>query len=348
MKYSEFLQLYDIYEADGKNLNESLGLPVYKHIINEDDKDIQNTNTSSSVLSLVTRWGRMKNTLNKQAKKIQEQVINNVIKKYLPDILKVERETVESLSVAIKSNKDDKELTKLLQDKQKITANMQIKKLDIIYKAIDIFLENANSTLNKKIESSKMTDKNKLNLKNYWLLLQTQIKLNTYNYISTATLNDVKKIIGNNEKALKLYSTNSSINSTNLPKVNTIKDDVDKAKEVVKKTEEEIKSGKTETNENTPVTPEINKKYKFTNYKGEEVEFTVKKINDNGTVLGTKTTDGKDYVYDQPVVNRMKPVEVEKDTTGENTTTNEPSKEPSTEPSKEEIKNRGGKVNPSL
>ena len=72
------------------------------------------------------------------------------------------------------------------------------------------------------------------------------------------------------------------------------------------------------------------------------------KINDNGTVLGTKTTDGKDYVYDQPVVNRMKPVEVEKDTTGENTTTNEPSKEPSTEPSKEEIKTRGGKVNPSL
>jgi hypothetical protein len=279
----------------------------------------------------------MKNRLNKQGKKLQEQVVEKVIQKYLPDILKVERETIESLAASLKANKDDKELTKMLQDKQRVTTNIQSKKLDVIHKSIDNFLDNASSSLNKKIEASKMTDKNKLNLKNYWLLLQTQIKLNAYNYISKAVLADVKKSVNNNEKALKLYNENSFITKNNTSKTEVIKQDIEKNKTIVQQAEEEIK--KNPEVESKTITPEVGKKYKFTNAKGEVVEFTVKTINTNGSILGTKA-DGKDYVYDKSVIAKLSSAEPEAETKTPETTT--------PEPSKEEIKKRGGKVSPKL
>ena len=82
MKYSEFLQLSELFESKGTTVYKELGL--VETTLNEKNEeattetptgaepaiDVEKTN----VAQRVTRWGRIKNTLNKQGKKIQDQI----------------------------------------------------------------------------------------------------------------------------------------------------------------------------------------------------------------------------------------------------------------------------------
>ena len=217
MKYSEYLQIREILESQNIKISEHFNL-------NEADTAANDIETEKS--TIFTKWGRIKKTLNKTAKKTQDQVIKGVINKYLPNVLKLERSVIESLVTAKKQNKKGKELRAILNNSIKKTSTLQKKQLDAIYSYVDKTLDNADAAFDKKIaaaESSKTItqilditaaffkggkDSAALKLKNYWQLLHTQIQMNAYDYISKTIQADAKKML-NDEELEKVYAENS-------------------------------------------------------------------------------------------------------------------------------------------
>ncbi len=296
MKYSEFLQLSEILESQGTTVSKEFKL----NEANEDPGEQIETEKGG----LFTKWGRIKTTLNKNAKKLQDQIIKQVIEKYLPNILKVERNVTETLQQAIQQNKKGEELKKILMDKVNVTSKIQRRQLEAVYNYVDKTLNNADVTFDKKIntaESSKTItqildvttaffkggkDTAVLKLKNYWQLLHTQIQMNAYNYITRAIENDAKKILGNNDQVINAYYKVSTTKKINQQRVKTINDRFAEYRKAQEESEKQAHQP----------TPEIGKKYKYNDYEG-----ILNKDEDGEYVLqvapGQKIVIPKDRIY---------------------------------------------------
>lgn len=225
MKYNDFLELREILESENFEF------------LFEDEKD-QELNTQMG--NWFTRWGRMKNKLNRSARKIQDQVINKVIQKYLPTILENERKTALQVLDLIQQKNQPKQIVTILNKNLGSIASIQRQQLKIINDAIDKFVDSSSHKMNDKIEASKMNDKNKLNIKNYWLLLTTQIKMNALQHMSTAIHNEVKNVSGNNYNKVIQY-----INSTEkTPKF--IDDQIDNLEQNVEQRKQEVEASEKE------------------------------------------------------------------------------------------------------
>lgn len=270
MKYSEFLQLSEILESQGTTISKEFRLNetpenTYREIETERG-------------GIFTKWGRIKKTLNNNAKKMQDEIMRQIIQKYLPNILKTERSVTETLQQAIKQNTKGEELKKILLDKVNVTSKLQKRQLEAVYNYVDKTLNNADSTFDKKIGSAETSktvtnilditsaffkggrDTAVLKLKNYWQILHTQIQMNAYNYITKTIENDAKKILGNNQQVIDAYYKVSPTKKMNDQKIKMIND---RFVEYRKNQEESEKQAQQPT-------IELGKKYK---YKGEKGEY---------------------------------------------------------------------------
>ena len=256
MKYSEFLQLSEVFESKGTTIFKELKLNEAEDdvtaaptVSEPTSADIEKTNLAQRL----TRWGKMKNILNKNGKKIQNQINVKVLQKYLPQILEAELQTVKQVIELSKQDKKPEEIIKLVRNNIKKTARIQTKQLDIIDTVIDKFLSNAGTELDKKIDASKMKDKNKLDLKNYWLLLKTQIRMNAYTYMQKTISDKSKEAIGDNKivsQIIENLKNDTSKDETSfwgklLKKQKNNKSIVDQQREIVKNIEREEKSEET-------------------------------------------------------------------------------------------------------
>ena len=192
MKYTEFLQLSDILEKQGKSISD-LKSPDNK--IFEADDPVQpllptdNANTSMEPGTkkldtekttvggrLFSTWRRIKNKLNKVAQNTQKQLSEKVINKYLPNLLAGEKEIITKIQANPPAT--PQELDELVKNNFTAIKDQQKKQMDLINSAINKFLSNITQQMNTKIDASKSTDNNKIKLKNYWVLLTTQIAMN--------------------------------------------------------------------------------------------------------------------------------------------------------------------------
>jgi len=192
MKYTEFLQLSDILEKQGKSISD-LKSPDNK--IFEADDPVQpllptdNANTSMEPGTkkldtekttvggrLFSTWRRIKNKLNKVAQNTQKQLSEKVINKYLPNLLAGEKEIITKIQANPPAT--PQELDELVKNNFTAIKDQQKKQMDLINSAINKFLGNITQQMNTKIDASKSTDNNKIKLKNYWVLLTTQIAMN--------------------------------------------------------------------------------------------------------------------------------------------------------------------------
>jgi len=320
MKYSQFLQLSELLEAKGTtiynefSLNEAEPIAATTPTTNEPaTTDVEKTNLAQRL----TRWGKLKNTLNKNGKKIQNQINVKVLQKYLPQILETELQTVKQVIELSKQDKKPEEIVKLVRNNIKKTTRIQTKQLDIIDTVIDKFLSNAGTELEKKIDASKMKDKNKLDLKNYWLLLKTQIRMNAYTYMQKTIDNKSKEAIGDNKIVLEIMNKIKQDTSTDettfwgkiFKKRKDTKTQSDKQLEVVKKIEkEESNAGaKTTTSPETTNKPEIGKEYEY-NEKDKKYIFKIVSKNDDGS-YEAETTDKKHKATIKPdMFNNLVPI----------------------------------------
>jgi hypothetical protein len=262
-----------------------------------------------------SKWGRLKNTLNKQGKKMQEQLNKKIIAKYLPKMVQSELQIAQEITNALEQKKQPDEIKQIVANKRAQIGVIQKDQVGILSKAIDGMLTNTGKRLDAKIEASKLSDKNKLDLKNYWLLLKSQIHMNALFFMQQTISAKVKEALNGNEQAEKLLDETDDSSFLNVT-AEQQKKDVNKRAAEIKKREEEIKTEKPEGAAEDKYAP--GKKFTYKNTEGKDEEVTVKKIKEDGSLLITKTSDGKDYTFKKENFDKLVPVEEKEPvTTGE-------------------------------
>jgi hypothetical protein len=255
MKYTEFLKLNEIAAAKGTT--------VKKYMLNEAEPPDtgQNTDQNTGELktekgNIFTRWGIMKKKLNAQGKKVQTGVIEKVIKQYLPAVLEGERAIAQQIVNAKKDGgRTDEEILQLVNKNLEGAKVKRQKQLDLIDNTTDQYIKNAQGMMNKKIDASKMNDKNKLNMKNYWLLLLTQIRMNAYAQMSKLISEDVKKIFGEDEESLKIYEQIQNDLNILQQKQTDLQKTVEEQKQKIQELERQLQ---TPTDSSTNIDPSTN------------------------------------------------------------------------------------------
>jgi len=224
-----------------------------------------------------SRWGLMKNKLNKAAKRIQDQIIQKIVEKYLPTILETERNAAIQLGELIKQNKQPKQIMELMTQNMNTVAALQKQQIKTIYAHIDKMVQNSSVKFDAKIEKSKMNDKNKLNIKNYWLMLTTQIKMNAFQHISQAIQNEVVAVVG--DHGFKYFNAFDPTLKTVKETYGTYKEKAEAEKANADATESDLAGSGASDTETMPV---VNKEYVYTTSKGIQQVVTITKITDDG------------------------------------------------------------------
>ena len=269
MKYSEFRQLDEILSTT--DINE------FEDVLLEADKTTDAGQLDTKRGNWFSRWGLMKNKLNKAAKRIQDQIIQKIVEKYLPTILETERNAAIQLGELIKQNKQPKQIMELMTQNMNTVAALQKQQIKTIYAHIDKMVQNSSVKFDAKIEKSKMNDKNKLNIKNYWLMLTTQIKMNAFQHISQAIQNEVVAVVG--DHGFKYFNAFDPTLKTVKETYGTYKEKAEAEKANADATESDLAGSGASDTETMPV---VNKEYVYTTSKGIQQVVTITKITDDG------------------------------------------------------------------
>lgn len=234
MKYNQFLQLHEILENKGITLDQYL--LEYKKNYTEDDTLSLETEKGN----IFTRWGRLKSNLNNVAKKTQEHIIKDVLNRYFPRMMNMEK----SLFEKIKLYNSDEERKKFIDANYAAIRSELNKQTKIIHNSIDNFLRNITEKMNTKIDNSKANDDNKIMLKNYWNLLTTQINMNASIYMIKQREEVINNIFENDRNLASFISKQYNQNET----ISQQKQEVEKNKAQVKSDEENLKNKETSSN----------------------------------------------------------------------------------------------------
>jgi len=176
MKYSEFIQLYELLEGPEKSAPTTATKDSVTDTESSEPKELETKRGE-----IFTRYGRLKMRLNKVGKATQKQLMDNVLNKYFPQILNVEKEILEKIRASKETDKS--KLRQLVNTNYSAIKKQQDNQVNLIETAINKFLENVTQKMNNKIDKSKAWTSNKLILKNYWNLLVTQIAMNSSLYM---------------------------------------------------------------------------------------------------------------------------------------------------------------------
>ena len=283
MNFSEYLQLDEALRASGTSLKKELGL-------NEAEGDVIPTTSTSTTKTpepasttptpvsqstdklnqssgnVLTRSGRLKNKLNGVAKKIQQQLSDQVLKKYLPKILETEKAQLAKILEGTKGVTDIAKKKELIDTQTKGIRTALDQQYTMIDNAVNKFLSNSTATVTKKITSSAVNDKNKLLLTNYWTLLSTQLAMNASMYIvkqRSQLIDEVFKMDKESAKAQKAL-----LLAAQIQKENETKATIEKLKTQVIEASKALDAEKA-VNAAAPTVITKDAKYTYTNSKGE-------------------------------------------------------------------------------
>lgn len=224
MNYGQFIRLTSLLENNGNDLRKELGLREDAAIAmsekDEDEKDAPKEEASkkeahkkpdnvksedpgeleieeTKLQQFATRWGRMKNTINGVGKKTQQHLTENIVKKYFPKVLDVERQMFQKIKQS--GDTDSTQLKDFVLKSYSQIQGQQRKQIEVIENAITKYLKTTTASMEKKINGSKMNDTNKLVLNNYWNLLSTQIFMNLSLYMVSEREKIIDAIFANDK-----------------------------------------------------------------------------------------------------------------------------------------------------
>ena len=282
MKYSEFLQLDEILRSNGSNISQELGLAEPSKL-NEADTDAEvekptvDTEKTNWVARRVSKRSNLKNKLNKTAKTHQEKINKNIINKFYPKMLQGEAQLVKLALKAAEEEKNPEEIKKLVAANIDRSAKHSATQFNVIDSAIKQYLDNVGSQFNKKIESSKLNDDNKTGMKNYWLLLRTQLHMNAIIYLQNLINKKVQEMLGDNAEVKNIIDAAKEQSPTQ----NIITNTLNKVKKAVPTAKETVKSWLSGKDESTEETREDTSKKEVLLEKGKIYDYKHK--DKNGT-----------------------------------------------------------------
>jgi len=256
MKYTQFLEFSKLLESNKTDID-SWKKSKNPILIKEADEPAEPTDELNVTKSIkgtgwITKKGRMRKSLNKQAKKLMDGINKDVAGKFLKPIKDLKIQVYKKMA-EIGKGKQPKEIVGALKVDLQNIQKIQNKQMAQIEKYAQGAIDNSTKKINSAIEKKGLKEKNALDLQTYWGLLTTQIMNNLYQKIAVQDDRVVEEVIKDEGILKAAKQINAALNKPQKKKEGELKAEIEKLKgelkakdEAEKKADKEAK-GKTET-----------------------------------------------------------------------------------------------------
>jgi hypothetical protein len=278
MKYSQFAELMSLLEKHNISLDEwkkNPSLSLLKETEGEEGSEgEEKKELDTKKGNILTRRGRQRSALNKQAKKLQEQINKDIADKFLKPIFDLKIRVYKKMAEMGKGKQPKEILAALKVDLGNIqkTQSKQMKLIEqSAQKAIDIMTQKIDSTIDK----GKLSDTSKANMKTYWSLLTTQIMMNLLQKIAVKDDTLIGETIKDKEIIKAAKAINKAVNKEFLAQQGRAKQKTDETKKKVEAADAEPEEG-----DDSKVAEEYKpgEKYKYKDDIDGDVEITITEV----------------------------------------------------------------------
>ena len=194
LRFNEYNNLSKHLQKEGSSINEFVK-EVTGEFLNEAIVDSNNSvstgNEDSEKLDVkkpMMMWIKspkaawVMRVLTKKAKKALKIIQTNLIAKHYPKTLDNQRQVMQKIKELKKNGKNNKQIAEYLKNiNVERIKTMQVKQLQQIDKAIDNIIENSSKKISSFINKNNLSDRRKLTVENYWILLDAQLHQIAYN-----------------------------------------------------------------------------------------------------------------------------------------------------------------------
>jgi vacuolar-type H+-ATPase catalytic subunit A/Vma1 len=235
MKYSQFLEFNQLLESNKIDIDswKSSDLKLIKEADEKGDLDTLNTQKGN----IITKKGRMRKSLNKQAKKLMDSITQDVANKFLKPIKDLKVQVYKKMAEIGKGKQPREIVTALKADLQNI-QKIQNKQMDAIEKHAQNTIDNNTKKINAAIEKKGLKDTAKADLQSYWGLLSTQIMMNLLQKIAIQDNNVIDEVIKDQDILKAAKQINALLNKPQRNKEAKLKAENEKLKGEIKKRDE--------------------------------------------------------------------------------------------------------------
>lgn len=244
MKYTQFLELHELLESNKTDLNKWKESDII--LIKEADETSKEgessgeLKTDSKATDWLTKKGRMRKSLEKQAKKLQDGINQTVADKFLKPITDLKVKTYQKMAEVGKGKQPKEIVAALKMDLQQI-QNIQNKQMNQIDKYAQTVVEKNTKKIESVIAKKGLKETATADLESYWALLTSQILNNLWQKIGE----EGDKIIGQvikDEGILKAAKQiNAALNKPQRDKSAGLKKEIEKLKLEIKAKDEKEK-----------------------------------------------------------------------------------------------------------
>ena len=249
MKYSQFLEFSKLLESNDLDIEswKTTGVQLITEDSGVKDPDALDTKKGN----IITKKGRMRSSLNKQAKNLQDSINKNIADKFLKPIKDLKVQVYKKMAEVGKGKQPKEIVVALKMDLQNI-QKIQMRQMAQIEKYAQSAIDKSTQKIDAAIEKKGLKDTTAIDLQSYWGLLTTQIMMNLLQKIAVQDDNVIAEVIKDNDILKAARQINMALNKPQRKKEAELKAQVEKLKGEIKakddaaKTEEKSEEEKKE------------------------------------------------------------------------------------------------------
>jgi len=197
LKFNEYSALRNKLQEEGYSINEFVK-QITGEFLNEDDQTLDTK--KPGIMWLTSRKGaKTMKGLTREAKKVQKIIQTNILAKHYPKILENQKKILQQAQALIKRGKSKEQVQESLKRNIRTAEMIQAKQLASLNAAIDQIIDNSGRKITSYINGKNLSDKRKLTIENYWVLLTTQLHQIAYNSMIDKEESFLQDIIRENE-----------------------------------------------------------------------------------------------------------------------------------------------------
>ena len=252
MKYSQFLEFSELLEKNNTSLDEWKKDPSVE-LIKEEDEDEGKLDTKKG--NIITKKGRARRGLNKEAKKLQKEINISLVDKFFGMIFKHKTEVYKKLAEMLR-DKQPKEVIAALRPELKNLNKLQTKQLNLLEKQAEKMISNKTQNIENYIEKKGLKEATALDMKTYWSLLTTQLHMQLLQELSKRDSKLLDEVI--EDPKIKRIATEISkkVNASIAEKLGGLEEAAKEKKEKVKEMDAKEESGEELAKDVTSTTKE--------------------------------------------------------------------------------------------
>lgn len=241
MKYSQFVQFNQLLESNNIELN--IWLNNFENL-NEAEEDTDKLNTKTG--NILTKKGRLRNSLNGHAKKLMDSINKDIADKFLKPIYDLKIQVYKKIA-ELGKGKQPKEIVDALRGDLQNIQKTQSKQIDQIEKYAQTSISNYTKKIESAIQKKGLKETSIADLQTYWGLLSTQILMNLLQKIDLQDDKLINDTIKDADIIKSAKIINKAINKNLDAKTEELKKETNEKKTEIKASDEKEKTeGKSE------------------------------------------------------------------------------------------------------